>query len=116
MAVKLLTLSSSGTLEFPQQIIDRLFLYFIHSSKKQSRLYKDNVVSYKYIEHMHGDDKETFASEITESLKVMYGRYFTDVDIDVEFIEQEDNLLNAIISGTMIYAGTTYTLEKRLTN
>ena len=115
MAVKLLTLSSSGTLEFPQQIIDRLFLYFAHSSKKQSRLYKDNVVSYKYLEHLYGDDKELLRDNIIESLTTMYSRYFTDVTIDVEFVQQDDNLFNATISGQMFHEGSKYILEKRLT-
>ena len=116
MSVKLLTLSSSGTLEFPQQIIDRLFIYFVKSSKKQSRLYRNHVTSYKWLEHMYGDDKDLFAEETSNALQIMYERYFDDVNIEVVFIQQDDALFNAVISGTMSYEGKKFTLEKRVTN
>ena len=79
------TLSSSGLLVSPKHILERLFIYFRTSSRKQSTIYKDQVTSYRYLEHMYNDDLDNMRVETIAALTALYSQYFTDVGVEVSY-------------------------------
>ncbi len=77
------TLSSIGVIENDDNIVNRLFLYFLASEFSQTFFYENYVASLKYIIGKYGDDEIEFKSKIIDSLKNMYDRYYENTEVSV---------------------------------
>ena len=83
-AFRLPTLSSSGVLENPSLILDRLIKYFLASNQNQSNIFQSEVASLKYIVHLHSKNPSGFKDALINSLDKLLKRYFKSVEILVQ--------------------------------
>lgn len=83
-AFRLPTLSSSGVLENPSLILDRLIKYFLASNQNQSNIFQSEVASLKYIVHLYSKNPSGFKDALINSLDKLLKRYFKSVEILVQ--------------------------------
>lgn len=100
-ADKLPTLSTASFIGNGDKMALRLYAYFERSSFKQSTIYDGEVASLPLLIHLYNDDLEKMRTETIDMLVKMYERYFTDVSIEVDFIQDINSLYNMQVSGTM---------------
>ena len=74
-AFRLPTLSSSGVLENPSLILDRLIKYFLASNQNQSNIFQSEVASLKYIVHLYSKNPSGFKDALINSLDKLLKRY-----------------------------------------
>ena len=105
------SLSTVGWTKNYNEIMGKLYIYFVISEYSQSNSFYGNIASLKYILQNHSDVEEIKLA-IQRSLISMYERYFSNVDIIVDITETETTIayaLNIIATGE---DGITYKLNK----
>jgi len=101
MGTKLPTLTSKGVLSNPKIIIQRLFENFIKISAFQSNLYRNSPVPLKELLHLYNDDLAVMTDKTEETLIYMYGHYFDNVNIEIEYEQLTNQVFNILITGSM---------------
>jgi len=101
--MQLLTLSTTGIIKHGNTIIERLFQYFIRTSPSQTDFYIGEIASYRQLKHEHGGDRESMGYGCVKVLTKMYDRYFAEVEINVNFVQDPNhgNVWMMVITGTM---------------
>ena len=105
------SLSTVGWTKNYNEIISKLYIYFIISEYSQSNSFYGKIASLKYILQSHSDVEEIKLA-IQRTLIDMYGRYFDSVDVIVEVMETGNATIYTLNIITIADNGITYKLNK----
>jgi len=107
------SLSTVGWTKDYNEIIQKLYVYFIVSEYSQSNSYYGEIASLKYILQSHSDI-EDIKLAIQKVLLNMYDRYFDSVDITVDIIETDTSVSYSVNIIAIASDGITYKLNKTI--
>ena len=106
-------LSVNGFKSNSEQILLKLFEYFLTSEYSQSNIYHGDIASLKYI-LQNEYEVNTIKNSISKTLDTMYRRYFDNVDVLVT-MEESDSETSYIINITIIDSkNNTYKLNNSI--
>lgn len=69
----------------PKIKMKQIFINFITANYSQSHLYYGNITSLKALKNQYRDNIELLASKVQTALTDMYGRYYTKVEVEVGY-------------------------------
>jgi hypothetical protein len=110
---KLATLSTASFITNGDKLALRLYAYFERSSYKQSTMYDGYVASLPLLIHLYNDNLIKMREETIKMLTEMYERYFTDVELEVTFDKDVNELYFMTVIGTMKDNERTVRLDSR---
>ena len=96
-------LSSDGWVAQSPTLIDRVFAYFLLSDYSQTALYPNNITSLPYLIQQNSDI-ESLQTTVSTALTALYGRYYSETDINIRI---EPDTVNS--AKQTIYVGVSVT-------
>ncbi len=106
------TLNDNGLVSDYNIQMETIFKYFITTQKSQSTIYSDHIESYDYLMKMYNGKPNILKDKMVSALTNMYSRYFVEVEVNIEFI---DDFMNIDI-GTIDSDGNRHNLSSNTTN
>lgn len=82
---KIPTLSSQGWISTTEDIINKLFDWFIASEYSQTTLFKGNVISLPYLIQDYGTQPDRLCEAVSSALEELYSRTFDRCVSTVEY-------------------------------
>ena len=107
------SLSTVGWTKDYNEIMKKLYVYFVISEYSQSNSYYGEIASLKYILQSHSE-VEDIKLAIQKVLLNMYDRYFDSVDITVDIIETDTSVSYSVNIIAIASDGITYKLNKTI--
>jgi len=107
------SLSTVGWTKDYNEIMKKLYVYFIISEYSQSNSYYGEIASLKYILQSHSE-VEDIKLAIQRTLLSMYDRYFDSVDVVVDVIQTDTSTSYTINIIAIASDGITYKLDKTI--
>ena len=107
------SLSTVGWTKDYNEIMKKLYVYFITSEYSQSNSYYGEIASLKYILQSHSE-VEDIKLAIQRVLLNMYDRYFDNVDVVVDIIQTDSTTSYTINIIAIASDGLTYKLNKTI--
>ena len=107
------SLSTVGWTKDYNEIMKKLYVYFITSEYSQSNSYYGEIASLKYILQSHSE-AEDIKLAIQRVLLNMYDRYFDNVDVVVDIIQTDSTTSYTINIIAIASDGLTYKLNKTI--
>ena len=107
------SLSTVGWTKNYNEIISKLYIYFVISEYSQSNSYYGKISSLKYILQNHSGVEEIKLA-IQRSLTNMYIRYFKNVDVIVDVTELDNIIIYALNIIAIADDGITYKLDRNI--
>jgi len=107
------SLSTVGWTKDYNEIVQKLYMYFIVSEYSQSNSYYGEIASLKYILQSHSEI-EDIKLAIQKALLNMYDRYFDSADVVVDIIETDNSVSYATNIIAIASDGETYKLNKTI--
>ena len=105
------SLSTVGWTKNYNEIITKLYIYFITSEYSQSNSFYGKIASLKYILQNHSGVEEIKLA-IQRMLVSMYERYFENVDVIVDVMESDNITIYTLNIIAIANDGITYKLDK----
>lgn len=105
------TLTDKGMTKEPETIIDNVIDYFYASNVSQSNLWKNEIISYKFLKQKHGDDINNLCADISTSLNTVFERYFDASNTETTY-EDNNGEISIIITISVTANGVVYTGAK----
>ena len=107
------SLSTVGWTKDYNEIMKKLYVYFVISEYSQSNSYYGEIASLKYILQSHSE-VEDIKLAIQRTLLNMYNRYYDSVDVLVDINQTDTNTSYAINIIAIASDGVTYKLNKTI--
>lgn len=112
------TLSSSGWVSDPMNVLSKLYDYFLTTETNQSYFFKDDLISLQYLLATYGDDPSLLSSKTKDNLRLLLKRYFSSINVETSITlpppENDDGKYDLTINVTVMQNGKTYSLGRSL--
>jgi len=90
--IKVPSLSTDKFIHEPLLKLDTLYTYFLASEFSQTNVYRGNISSLKYIFSNNSDNNKSLISDVDRSLTNFLERYFKEVDVYVDYDEDNNEI------------------------
>lgn len=117
MATSLLTLDGAGIVTDPYQKIQLILAYLLATQASQSNIFKSHVVSISDIIRRKGSQSIDMRTEVEDSIKRVFNRYFDNVDINVSIDKSnkvDKSEFDVVIQCQVTQDGKTYDVARTL--
>jgi len=114
MGTILPTLTEDGFLDKPQQMLIKIYEYFLSSDYSQSVSFFGNISSLRYLVREHNDSIDTLRIEITNTLNRLLSRYWNNYEVNIDIVNYDVNTVSYTIKTELvvIYNGERISLNK----
>lgn len=113
------TLSSSGWVSDPINVLNKIYDYFLTTETNQSNLFKSELTSLQSLVASYSDDPGLLASKTKDSLRYLFGAYFEQVNVETSITaiktkNGEEGRYNLNMNVTVMEKGKTYSLGRAI--
>ncbi len=111
----LVTLSTLGIAQNPQEAAIRLLQYYNESKPAQSTTYPNGVPSLALRIVEDGNDPDRLMRNVRDDISRIFSDHFDNVEIEATTVDNNDGTFDVHISGTYQYRGLGYKLNENYT-
>jgi len=116
------TLTEEGFLDNPQQMLIKIYEYFLSSDYSQSVSFFGNIASLRYLVREYNDSIDTLRIEITNTLNSLMSRYWSNYEVTIEIANYNVNSVSytikteivVVINGERISLNKVASVEKSI--